>query len=125
MVGIVIFLIALTAVSWWFYRNLYRQFDQALGQRLQGIARASAALVDGSWIARFKPGDEETGLYKVICKRLAGVREAHQVKSLYVFGPDNRSLVDATGEKGIGDTYYRLLQDQTELAEVWKGMSAY
>jgi two-component system sensor histidine kinase AtoS len=115
----------MAGAGWWLYTGLARHFEDELGQQLTGMARAAAELTDPAWVTVFKSGDEATGLYRGMQKRLQLLVDAHQARNIYIFDREQKTLIDAGGEKRIGETYHQLKRDQTELAEVWQGRTAH
>jgi signal transduction histidine kinase len=108
------------ALAHWVAR---RSLEEELGRRLASVAAAAAAQVADENVAFLQPGDETTRSYRNLRKRLTELEQATGVARIYLFAKDGTSRVD-TQEVPIGDRYYRLDADRTELERVFAGQSA-
>ena len=68
--------------------------DQEMGRRLVAIAQAAASQMPEDRLMALQPGDENTHNYQGLAEKLARLRVMTNVKKIYAFSPDHRSLVD-------------------------------
>ncbi len=100
-----------------------RSLEEELGRRLTSVAAAAAAQIGDENVASLQPGDESTRAYRNVKKRLAELETATGVARIYVFAPDGSSRCD-TRELPIGERYYKLDADRSELRTVFAGTPA-
>jgi len=111
--------------GWFLYRSAKNSLDNELGGRLVAIAQAVTTQIDGVFITQLLPGDEITLTYANILKKLNNVKQATDVKRLYIFNKDNRSLADTDETVPIGAEYVKLRFDRSELESLWNGNSVH
>jgi signal transduction histidine kinase len=97
-----------------------RALEEELGRRLESVAAAAASQVGDENVASLQAGDEETRAYRNVKKRLGELQAATGVARIYVFARDSTSRCD-TQAMPIGEKYYRLDADATELASAFGG----
>jgi signal transduction histidine kinase len=100
-----------------------RSLEAELGKRLEAVAAAAAAQVGDEYIDTIQPGDEESRVYRNVKKRLDELQTATGVARIYLFAKDSTSRCD-TQAMPIGEKYYRLDADVTELKRVFGGKTA-
>ena len=98
-----------------------RALEDELGRRLSSIAAAAAAEIGDENLTSLVPGDEGTRTYRNVQRRLSELRDAAGVARLYVFAPDATSRCDTDAGVAIGDRYYALDADRSELRAVFAG----
>jgi signal transduction histidine kinase len=113
------------AVSgWFFFGSTQQALDAELSRRLTNVAQVVAATLNPRYVSSIRPGDEGSSLYHVLIGEMKRIKQATQVKDVYVFDHDNRIILDADEETPIGQEYLLLKLDQRELEGVWKGGAA-
>ena len=113
------------AVSGWFFFGTAQQaLDAELSKRLTNVAQVVAATLNPRYVSSIRPGDEGSTLYHVLITEMKRIKQATQVKDVYVFDHGNRIILDADEETPIGQEYLLLKLDQRELEGVWKGGAA-
>jgi signal transduction histidine kinase len=118
-------LAVIVAVSGWFFFGTTKQaLDAELSKRLTNVAQVVAATLNPRYVSSIRPGDEGSTLYHVLIAEMNRVKNATQVKDVYVFDHGNRIILDADEEMPIGQEYLLLKLDQRELESVWKGGAA-
>jgi len=111
--------------GWFLYRTTKNSLDNELGSKLVAIAQAVTTQIDGLSVMYLSPGDEETITYGNLLNKLKRVKETTEVKRVYIFDKENRSLVDTDADIPIGTEYIKLRFDRSELASLWKGNSVH
>jgi signal transduction histidine kinase len=100
-----------------------RSLEEELGKRLEAVAAAAAAQVGDEYVDTLVPGDEQSRVYRNLQKRLGELQSATGVAHIYLFAKDSTSRCD-TQTMPIGEKYYRLDGDVTELKRVFGGHTA-
>jgi signal transduction histidine kinase len=113
------------STGWFLYRSAKNSLDEELGGKLVAISQAVTTQIDGLFIIQLAPGDERTLTYANILNKLNNVKQATDIKRLYIFNKDNRSLVDTDENVPIGTEYIRLRFEKTELESLWSGKSVH
>ena len=113
------------AAGWFLYRITKNSLDEELGGKLVAIAQAAKTQIYGLSVIQLAPGDEETLTYDNLLNKIRKVKEATDVKRVYIFGRDNRSLVDTDMDIPIGMEYIKLRFDRAELESLWRGDSVH
>ena len=113
------------STGWFLYRTTKNSLDNELGGKLVSIAQAATTQINGMFVTQLAPGDEETLTYANLLNKINRVKEATNVKRVYIFDRDNRSLVDTDTDIPIGGEYFQLRFDRSELASLWKGDSVH
>jgi signal transduction histidine kinase len=98
--------------------------EEELGRRLMSVAAAAAAEIADENVALLGPGDEATRTYRNVQKRLDELRLATGVARIYVFDAAGTSRSDTRAGTPIGERYYGLLADSSELRRVFAGAPA-
>jgi signal transduction histidine kinase len=96
--------------------------EEELSRRLTSVAAAGAAQIADENLALLQPGDESTRTYRNVQKRLSELQSATGVARLYVFASDGTSRCDTQPNIAIGDRYYTLDADRSELRSVFAGV---
>jgi len=113
------------ATGWFLYRTTKNSLDNELGGKLVAIAQAATTQIDGMFLMQLSPGDEVTLTYSNLLNKLEKVKEATNVKRVYIFDRGNRSLVDTDIDVPIGTEYIKLKFDRSELGSLWRGDSVH
>ncbi len=113
------------ATGWFLYGTTKNSLDNELGGKLVAIAQSAATQIYGISVMQLSPGDEETLTYANLLIKLKRVKEATEVKRVYIFDRENRSLVDTDVDIPIGAEYAKLRFDKSELSSLWKGDSVH
>jgi len=113
------------STGWFLYRSTKNSLDNELGAKLVAIAQAVTTQIDGTFLHSLTPGDEETLTYRNLLYKLTNVKDTTEVKRLYIFDRDNRSLVDTDTDVPIGTEYIKLRFDKSELESLWVGKSVH
>ena len=123
--GLLIFS-AILVCGWYFYRYTKYYLDRELSQRLVDIAQTVALQLDGDIITQLAPGNESGMTYRNLVSQLNRIKQKIDIKRVYIFDKNHRSLVDTQPGVPIGTEYLRLKFDQLELESVWqkKGMAS-
>jgi signal transduction histidine kinase len=96
--------------------------EEELSRRLTSVAAAGAAQIADENLAVLEPGDESTRTYRNVQKRLSELQSATGVARLYVFASDGTSRCDTQPDVAIGERYYTLDADRSELRSVFAGV---
>ncbi len=113
------------STGWFLYRTTKNSLDNELGGKLVSIAQAATTQISGMFVTQLAPGDEETLTYANLLNKINRVKEATNVKRVYIFDRDNRSLVDTDMDIPIGTEYFQLKFDRSELESIWEGDSVH
>lgn len=113
------------STGWFLYRSTKNSLDQELGGKLIAIAQTVTTQIDGLYATQLFPGDENTLTYANLLNKLNNVKQATNVKRLYIFNRDNQSLVDTNEDIPIGSEYVRLRFEKSELESLWNGKSVH
>jgi signal transduction histidine kinase len=109
--------------GWFFYHTSLRSVDHEFSKRLISVTEMVVTSINTTYLARIRPGDQETRLYQILRQDLRKMRDSAGVKNIYLFNRNNQILLEAGGELPVGQEYVLLKLDQPELDEVWKGTS--
>jgi signal transduction histidine kinase len=101
-----------------------RALEEELGRRLTSIAAAAAAQIADENVALLAPGDEETRTYRNLQRRLGELAGETGAARIYVFAKDGTSRADTRPGVPIGERYYTLDAQQSELRRVFAGAPA-
>jgi signal transduction histidine kinase len=96
-----------------------RALEDELGRRLTAVAGAAASQLGDENIGLLTPGDETTRTYRNIKKRLDELAAAAGVARLYLFDREGRARCDTRGEVPIGERFYTLDANRSELRAVF------
>jgi signal transduction histidine kinase len=118
---VVVILLAAGVYLSWELRNI---LEHELGQKLQALALAVAVELEPEMLLSLSPGDEERRTYRSLHSRLQELTQALQVRRIFVFDPQGRSLVDSQPGTPIGRAYVRLQFDEQEVRDVFSGTPA-
>ena len=111
--------------GWFLYRSTKGSLEGQLGDKLTAIAQMAAIQISGELVTRLKPGDEASRTYANLTRKLERIKKATGAKRLYVFDPQNRSLLDTGEDASIGREYVKLRFDRSELEVVWRGQASH
>ena len=89
------------------------------------IAQSATTQIDGMFVMQLSPGDEKTLTHANLLNKLKRVKKVTNVKRVYIFDRENRSLVDTDTEILIGTEYIKLKFDRSELESLWTGESVH
>ncbi len=118
----VMFVVPVLAVSGFFYyESARRSLDAELGERLVAVAQATATRYDPLIISSFERGDEQGRTHQSYRASLVQIRERTNLKRLFVFDPELRSLLDTEDGIPIGTPYARLRFQQAETTACLEG----
>ena len=118
----VAFVVPILAVSGFFYyESARRSLDAELGERLVGVAQATTTHFNPLIISSFERGDEQGRTYQSYRTSLVQIRERTNLKRLFVFDPELRSLLDTEDGIPIGTPYARLRFQQAEITACLEG----
>ena len=96
--------------------------EEELGQRLIGVAQATAAdmseSIDAKQLGRLDPS--KVRVRKRIRERLVRVKAATGVRRVFVFSADGAGLVDTREDVEFGSKLYRLEADRTEIEQSFR-----
>jgi signal transduction histidine kinase len=107
------------------YRSAKNSLDEELGGKLVAIAQAVTTQIEGVFVTQLMPGDEGTLTYANLLNKLNNVKQATEVKRLYIFDRNNRSIIDTDENIIIGTEYVRLRFEKSELESLWNGKSVH
>lgn len=111
--------------GWFLYRAIKDSLDDELGGKLVAIAQSATTQINGMFVMQLAPGDEETLTYANLLNKLRKIKDATDVKRVYIFDRENRSLVDVNTDISIGAEYIKLKFDRAELQSLWRGNSVH
>ncbi|CAN5775490.1 hypothetical protein BH11MYX2_BH11MYX2_10540 [soil metagenome] len=100
------------------YEVSRRDLDEEVGRRLEAIASSGATQIRGKYLTDLAPGDEGERAHQKNVNTLK-VFETATGAHLYVFDKKLDSRVDTDPKVPIGQHYYHVELDRTELARVW------
>lgn len=104
--------------------HLGKVLEKELSEKLQSIAAVVASQIETELILELMPGDEETRNYKNLRQALLQIQSATGMRRLFIFDPDQRSLLDTETFTRIGAELPRLKADLAELEQVFAGSCA-
>lgn len=113
------------STGWFLYRTTKNSLDSELGGKLMAIAQAATTQIDGLFLLKLSPGDEITRTYANLRNKIKEVKEATNVKRVYIFNRENQSIVDTDPDIPIGTEYAKLRFDRSELEMLWLGNSVH
>jgi len=113
------------ATGWFLYTTTKSSLDSELGGKLVAIAQSATTQISEMSVMQLSPGAEDTRNYANLLNKLKRVKEATDVKRVYVFDRENRSLVDTETDIPIGMKYSKLKFEKSELESLWKGDSVH
>jgi len=113
------------STGWFLYRTAKNSLDDELGGKLVSIAQATTTQINGMSVTQLAPGDEETLTYANLLNKITRVKDATNVKRVYIFDRENQSRVDTDVDIFIGTEYFQLKFDRSELGSLWKGDSVH
>jgi signal transduction histidine kinase len=126
VITFVLFVTIFVGVTGWFlYGATKNSLDNELGSKLVAIAQAATTQIEGIFAMQsspLSPGDENNLTYTNLLNKLKRVKEATNVRRVYIFDTENRSLVDTDMDVPIGTEYIKLKFDRSELGSLWKGI---
>ncbi|HGE69480.1 TPA: HAMP domain-containing histidine kinase [Candidatus Poribacteria bacterium] len=109
------------STGWFLYRSAKDSLDNELGGKLIAIAQAVVTQIDSISITYLSPGDEGTKNYENLKEKIKKVKQATNVKRIYIFDRNNKSLVDTDENIPIGTEYIKLRFNKSELENLWNG----
>ncbi len=98
------------------YFIAYRGLEEELSRKLISIGLAATTRFHADSIALLDPGDESTRLYRSTQQKLADLCKLTTINRIYLFKPDNTSLIDTENDIKIGYKYSHHEFDQNELS---------
>ena len=113
------------STGWFLYGTAKNSLDNELGGKLVSIAQAATTQISGMFVTQLARGDESTLTYVNLLNKINKVKEATNVKRVYIFDRENRSLVDTDMDIHIGIEYFQLRFDRSELESLWQGDSVH
>jgi signal transduction histidine kinase len=121
----VAFVVPILAVSGFFYyESARRRLDAELGERLVAVAQATATRFNPMIVSSFERGDEQGRTYQSYRASLVQIRDRTNLKRLFVFDPQLRSLLDTQDGITIGTGYARLRFQEAEIKACLEGRPA-
>ncbi len=114
---VIIFLAGGIYLDW----QLRQTLEKELAEKLERLAKVVTLQIDGELLQNLLPGDEDTRTYKNLKSQLQSVKSATDVRRIYLFTKDLRSLVDTKPETPIGSEYVFLQFSQKELTNLFAG----
>jgi signal transduction histidine kinase len=99
------------------YEVSRHDLDEEVGRRLEAIASSAATQIRGKYLATVDAEDFERAHQKNV--KTLEVFETATGAHLYVFDKKLDSRVDTDPKVAIGEHYYHVELDRTELARVW------
>jgi len=125
IVSFVAFVVPILAASGFFYyETARRSLDAELGERLVAVAQATATRFNPLIVSSFVPGDEAGQTYRSYRKSLVMIRDRTNLKRLYLFDRNYRSLLDTEEGIPVGTPYARLNFQQAEIQSCLAGKPA-
>ena len=111
-------LVLFGAFGWSVDRLAKRDLESELAARLEAIAGAAAEQVRGENVIGFGPHDEDGELYGILQKKLDILKDRMGVDRIYVFDRERKSYLDSQPAVPVGEPYYQLAANATEIAAV-------
>ena len=119
-----LFSLAILSVSGWLhYWQARESLELELGRKLISVGQAISSQLDIQKLLILEKGDEKTRTYRNQKRKLLEVKRKTDLKKIYLFSPEFKSLIDTDDHISIGDYYPSLQFDQVELASVLNGNS--
>jgi two-component system OmpR family sensor kinase len=115
------------STGWFLYGTTKNSLDDELGGKLVAIAQAVTTQIDESfpdYLPLLSNGVARR-THANLLNKLIKVKEATNVKRVYIFDRENRSLVDTDEDFPIGTEYIKLKFDRSEVESLWKGNSVH
>lgn len=95
--------------------------EQELGDRLTGVAQATAATLPVDRLVLLAPGDEQSRTYGHIRERLTAMRTATGAARIFLVGAQGGLLCTSDESGHVGEPVPALERDRVELARVLQG----
>lgn len=109
------------STGWFLYRSAKNSLDEELGGKLIAIAQSVTTQIDSVFVSQLSAGDEHKLIYTILRQKLNNVKQATDVKRIYIFDRNNKSLVDTDENIPIGKEYVSLRFNRSELESLWNG----
>ena len=109
--------IFVVSTGWFLYGTTKNSLDNELGGKLVAIAQAVTTQIDESfpdYLPLLSNGAARR-THANLLNKLMKVKEATNVKRVYIFDRENRSLVDTDEDFPIGTEYIKLKFDKSEV----------
>jgi signal transduction histidine kinase len=106
-----------------FFATAKSHLELEVGKRLQDTSNIAARNAPLDRLALIKVGDDETRMVLRLKEKLNEIREATGVKNIFIFRPNQSSLLDLAPGKAIGSVYRLAHFDRKYLAELRQGRS--
>jgi signal transduction histidine kinase len=114
--------LALFGLFAFFADRIARQhLDLSLGKRLADVAQTVAGEIRPSVIEFLSVGDDQTRSALRLKQRLIHAKESVSARRIFIFDLALRSRSDSDPTVNIGDPYYQVHADRTELEAVFRG----
>ena len=101
--------------------QLRQTLEDELAANLENLARAAALQIDPDLLLSLTPGDEQTRTYRNIKSQLAAFKQETDLRRVYIFSTQKRSLVDTDADILIGWDYAFLPLARSELESLFSG----
>lgn len=121
---ILIILLISGVISYFFFSTARRHLEEEVGQKLQYIARISAANVPFERLELIHVGDDQSRMVLRLKEKLQQIEEATGVENIFVFTPGRVSLLDLNPAVSIGSRYDLEQFTPLLLAQLEAGQSA-
>ena len=88
-----------------FVQTAKKNLEGEVGRKLQDIARIAGKNAPAERLVLIKPGDDQSRMVLRLKEKLGEIREATGARRIYVFAPDQASLLDTRADVSIGAAY--------------------
>jgi signal transduction histidine kinase len=114
-------MVILAAAATWTIWRLERSLERELGERLEAVATATAAVVDPGDLLELQIEGTEGLAYGRVLVELEVIRRVTQSADVFVVAPDGTVLFDLLNEATVGDTSPQFLTERVAAAKALAG----
>ena len=101
--------------------RLKQTLENELANKLEVLAKSISFQMDGELLLNLTAGDENTRTYRRLLNQLLGLQKQANLRRLYIFSKNRKSLIDTRKEIPIGKEYAFLPITSKELKELFSG----
>lgn len=114
---VVVFVLGGVYLDW----RLQRTLEDELAGKLTAIAGTVVLQLEPEFLLSLAPGDEDTRTYAHLREQLLAIQQSIQLRRIYLFTREGRSLVDTRPDVRLGGDYPFLRYNEVELRTVFAG----
>lgn len=108
-------ILLILACGLFFYFIAKKATEEEMGRRLKTVANIAAMDAQNWGFTTLAPGDENSRTYRLIVKKLNKISNSANLRKVYLFDEENRSIADSEGTVPIGQKYFNHYLHKKEL----------